>query len=122
LDWNLRGLSVTIPHKLAVIPYLDFVDATARASRCDVAGCQHALKARRRLPQVHHHWHPSPQDLDDIRRIILAGRASVETRNHSQPPHLSVISIKVQPLRHLGVSCALISIRTRLEGLCSDCF
>ncbi|HMB29854.1 MAG TPA: type I 3-dehydroquinate dehydratase, partial [Blastocatellia bacterium] len=30
LDWNLRGLSVTIPHKLAVIPYLDFVDATAR--------------------------------------------------------------------------------------------
>jgi 3-dehydroquinate dehydratase/shikimate dehydrogenase len=31
LDWNLRGLSVTIPHKLAVIPYLDFVDATAKA-------------------------------------------------------------------------------------------
>jgi 3-dehydroquinate dehydratase/shikimate dehydrogenase len=31
LDWNLRGLSVTIPHKLAVIPYLDFVDATARS-------------------------------------------------------------------------------------------
>jgi 3-dehydroquinate dehydratase / shikimate dehydrogenase len=31
LDWNLRGLSVTIPHKLAIIPYLDFVDATARA-------------------------------------------------------------------------------------------
>jgi 3-dehydroquinate dehydratase / shikimate dehydrogenase len=31
LDWNLRGLSVTIPHKIAVIPYLDFVDATARA-------------------------------------------------------------------------------------------
>ncbi len=30
-DWNLRGLSVTIPHKLAVIPYLDFVDETARA-------------------------------------------------------------------------------------------
>ena len=30
-DWNLRGLSVTIPHKLAVIPYLDFVDATARS-------------------------------------------------------------------------------------------
>src|SRR6266511_1718169 len=29
LDWNLRGLSVTIPHKLAIIPYLDFVDATA---------------------------------------------------------------------------------------------
>ncbi|HEY8461942.1 MAG TPA: type I 3-dehydroquinate dehydratase, partial [Blastocatellia bacterium] len=31
LDWNLRGLSVTIPHKIAVIPYLDFIDATARA-------------------------------------------------------------------------------------------
>ncbi|MGH9937743.1 MAG: type I 3-dehydroquinate dehydratase, partial [Blastocatellia bacterium] len=31
LDWNLRGLSVTIPHKLTVIPYLDFVDATARS-------------------------------------------------------------------------------------------
>jgi len=31
LDWNLRGLSVTIPHKLAIIPYLDFVDATAKA-------------------------------------------------------------------------------------------
>src|SRR5262249_49266252 len=30
LDWCLRGLSVTIPHKLAIIPYLDFVDATAR--------------------------------------------------------------------------------------------
>jgi 3-dehydroquinate dehydratase / shikimate dehydrogenase len=31
LDWDLRGLSVTIPHKLAVIPFLDFVDATAGA-------------------------------------------------------------------------------------------
>ncbi|HEY6402061.1 MAG TPA: shikimate dehydrogenase, partial [Blastocatellia bacterium] len=31
LDWKLRGLSVTIPHKIAVVPYLDFVDATARA-------------------------------------------------------------------------------------------
>jgi 3-dehydroquinate dehydratase/shikimate dehydrogenase len=31
LDWNLRGLSVTIPHKLAIIPYLDYVDATAKA-------------------------------------------------------------------------------------------
>jgi 3-dehydroquinate dehydratase/shikimate dehydrogenase len=31
MDWNLRGLSVTIPHKLAVIPYLDFVDTTAGA-------------------------------------------------------------------------------------------
>jgi len=30
LDWNLRGLSVTIPHKLAIISYLDFIDATAR--------------------------------------------------------------------------------------------
>jgi 3-dehydroquinate dehydratase/shikimate dehydrogenase len=29
--WNLRGLSVTIPHKLAVIPYLDSVDSTAKA-------------------------------------------------------------------------------------------
>jgi len=31
LGWNLRGLSVTIPHKLAIIPHLDHVDATARA-------------------------------------------------------------------------------------------
>jgi 3-dehydroquinate dehydratase / shikimate dehydrogenase len=31
LDWNLRGLSVTIPHKLAIIPYLDVVDSTAKA-------------------------------------------------------------------------------------------
>ncbi|MGE0130767.1 MAG: shikimate dehydrogenase [Blastocatellales bacterium] len=31
LDWNLRGLSVTIPHKLAIIPHPDFIDATARA-------------------------------------------------------------------------------------------
>jgi 3-dehydroquinate dehydratase/shikimate dehydrogenase len=31
LDWNLRGLSVTIPHKLAIIPHLDFVDAAARS-------------------------------------------------------------------------------------------
>jgi len=31
LDWRLRGLSVTIPHKLAIIPHLDCVDATARA-------------------------------------------------------------------------------------------
>jgi 3-dehydroquinate dehydratase / shikimate dehydrogenase len=30
LDWNLRGLSVTIPHKLSVIPFLDEVDATAQ--------------------------------------------------------------------------------------------
>ena len=30
-DWNMRGLSVTIPHKLAVIPYLDYVDSTAKA-------------------------------------------------------------------------------------------
>ncbi|MBL8188661.1 MAG: shikimate dehydrogenase [Acidobacteria bacterium] len=28
--WPLRGLSVTIPHKLAVIPYLDYVDSTAK--------------------------------------------------------------------------------------------
>jgi 3-dehydroquinate dehydratase / shikimate dehydrogenase len=31
LDWNLRGFSVTIPHKLAIIPYLDFVDTTAHS-------------------------------------------------------------------------------------------
>jgi 3-dehydroquinate dehydratase/shikimate dehydrogenase len=31
LDWNLRGLSVTIPHKLSVIPLLDEIDATAQA-------------------------------------------------------------------------------------------
>lgn len=31
LDWKLRGLSVTIPHKLSVIPFLDEVDATAQA-------------------------------------------------------------------------------------------
>ena len=30
IDWNLRGLSVTIPHKTAVIPILDELDATAR--------------------------------------------------------------------------------------------
>ncbi len=31
LAWNLRGLSVTIPHKLAVLPFLDEIDATAQA-------------------------------------------------------------------------------------------
>jgi 3-dehydroquinate dehydratase / shikimate dehydrogenase len=31
LDWNLRGLSVTIPHKLPVISFLNEVDATAQA-------------------------------------------------------------------------------------------
>jgi 3-dehydroquinate dehydratase / shikimate dehydrogenase len=30
LDWDFRGLSITIPHKSAVIPLLDEVDATAR--------------------------------------------------------------------------------------------
>lgn len=30
LDWRLRGLSVTIPHKLAVIPHLDHIDETAK--------------------------------------------------------------------------------------------
>ena len=30
IDWNLRGLSITIPHKSAVIPLLDEIDATAR--------------------------------------------------------------------------------------------
>ncbi|MBO0722730.1 MAG: shikimate dehydrogenase, partial [Blastocatellia bacterium] len=30
IDWRLRGLSVTIPHKLAIIPSLDYVDVSAR--------------------------------------------------------------------------------------------
>ena len=30
MDWRLRGFSVTIPHKTAVIPYLDELDETAR--------------------------------------------------------------------------------------------
>jgi shikimate dehydrogenase len=30
LDWNLRGLSVTIPHKLTVMPLLDALDETAQ--------------------------------------------------------------------------------------------
>ncbi len=30
LDWQLRGLSVTIPHKLAIMPHLDLIDPTAR--------------------------------------------------------------------------------------------
>ncbi len=30
LDWNLQGLSVTIPHKLAVMPHLDHIDVTAK--------------------------------------------------------------------------------------------
>lgn len=30
LDWNLRGLSITIPHKSAVIPLLDEIDPIAR--------------------------------------------------------------------------------------------
>lgn len=30
IDWNLPGLSVTIPHKTAVIPLLDELDATAK--------------------------------------------------------------------------------------------
>jgi 3-dehydroquinate dehydratase/shikimate dehydrogenase len=30
MDWRLRGFSVTIPHKTAVIPFLDEIDATAR--------------------------------------------------------------------------------------------
>ena len=29
LDWNLRGFSVTIPHKTRIIPFLDEVDETA---------------------------------------------------------------------------------------------
>lgn len=31
VDWKLRGLSVTIPHKLSVLPFLDEIDATAQA-------------------------------------------------------------------------------------------
>jgi 3-dehydroquinate dehydratase/shikimate dehydrogenase len=31
LDWNLRGLSVTIPHKLSVMPQLDFISPAAEA-------------------------------------------------------------------------------------------
>ncbi len=30
LDWNLRGLSVTIPHKLSVMPHLDFISSAAQ--------------------------------------------------------------------------------------------
>ena len=30
IDWRLRGLSVTIPHKLAIMPHLDHLDETAR--------------------------------------------------------------------------------------------
>jgi len=29
IDWRLRGLSVTIPHKLSIMPHLDFIDPTA---------------------------------------------------------------------------------------------
>ena len=31
LDWNLRGLSVTIPHKLSVMSHLDFISPAAQA-------------------------------------------------------------------------------------------
>ncbi|MFZ4629103.1 MAG: shikimate dehydrogenase [Blastocatellia bacterium] len=30
IDWRLRGLSVTIPHKMAIMPFLDQIDETAR--------------------------------------------------------------------------------------------
>lgn len=30
LDWNLRGLSVTAPHKQAVMEHLDWIDSTAK--------------------------------------------------------------------------------------------
>lgn len=30
IDWRLRGLSVTIPHKRSILPYLDSIDETAR--------------------------------------------------------------------------------------------
>ncbi|MEP7342907.1 MAG: shikimate dehydrogenase [Acidobacteriota bacterium] len=31
IDWNMRGVSVTIPHKVAVMPHLDWIDDTAKA-------------------------------------------------------------------------------------------
>ncbi len=31
LNWNLRGLSITIPHKLSVMPQLDFIAPEAKA-------------------------------------------------------------------------------------------
>ncbi|MDQ3010040.1 MAG: shikimate dehydrogenase [Acidobacteriota bacterium] len=31
LDWNLRGVSVTIPHKLTVMPHLNWIEDTAKA-------------------------------------------------------------------------------------------
>jgi 3-dehydroquinate dehydratase/shikimate dehydrogenase len=31
IDWRMRGLSVTIPHKLGIIPHLDFIDPTAES-------------------------------------------------------------------------------------------
>ena len=31
LDWNLRGLSVTIPHKISVMPHLDFLSPAVQA-------------------------------------------------------------------------------------------
>lgn len=30
MDWPMRGLSVTIPHKLSIMPHLDFIDPTAQ--------------------------------------------------------------------------------------------
>lgn len=30
MNWQMRGLSVTIPHKLAIRPHLDFIDPTAQ--------------------------------------------------------------------------------------------
>ena len=30
-DWNLRGLSVTIPHKISIMPHLDFIAPEAQA-------------------------------------------------------------------------------------------
>ena len=30
LDWNLRGLSVTIPHKISIMPHLDFIAPEAK--------------------------------------------------------------------------------------------
>ena len=65
LDWHLRGLSVTIPHKLAVMPLLDALDATAQrvgavntivvegerliGYNTDVAGAMQPLEAQTEL-------------------------------------------------------------------------
>jgi len=34
LDWNVRGLSVTAPHKTAVMEQLDWIEPAAQGNRC----------------------------------------------------------------------------------------